>query len=118
MKRTINISVLILVLAGLWFLGDWSQQTQVNEGATTMEGFIVFQNDAVYLVEDTDFNKDDAENLSIQEIISKYKFVAKLNISNSSSLKDIHNGDKVKIWYLEILESVPAKIKVLKIEKI
>lgn len=34
------------------------------------------------------------------------------------SMKGIKSGDEVRIWYSEILESNPAKIKVIRIEKL
>ncbi|MGD6847969.1 DUF3221 domain-containing protein [Rossellomorea aquimaris] len=118
MKRILTILISLIFFAILWYLGDLSQQSKVKEGAVTMEGIIVINKSNVYLVEDTDFTKDDAEDLSIDEIIGRYKSVSKLNIINGSSIKDIENGDKVKIWYSEIQESVPAKIKVLQIKTI
>ncbi|WP_083227057.1 DUF3221 domain-containing protein [Lysinibacillus xylanilyticus] len=33
-------------------------------------------------------------------------------------MKGIKSGGKVRIWYSEILESYPAKIKVIRIEKV
>ncbi|MCL1698991.1 DUF3221 domain-containing protein [Lysinibacillus sp. Bpr_S20] len=33
-------------------------------------------------------------------------------------MKGIKSGDKVRIWYSEILESNPAKFKVIRIEKL
>jgi len=33
-------------------------------------------------------------------------------------MKGIKSGDEVRIWYSEILESNPAKIKVIRIEKL
>ncbi|CEE00072.1 MULTISPECIES: DUF3221 domain-containing protein [Bacillaceae] len=117
MKRIITILISLIVLAMFWYLGDLSQQTKVIEGAVTKEGIIVINKGNVYLVEDTNFTKEDAKDLLIDEIIGKYN-VSKLYISNSSSIKNIENGDKVKIWYYEIQESVPAKIRVVKVEKI
>ncbi|BDG47208.1 hypothetical protein PspKH34_17690 [Parageobacillus sp. KH3-4] len=42
--------------------------------------------------------------------------MSKLWIKGFGALKGIKNGQKVKVWYSEILESYPAKVKVLKIE--
>ncbi|WP_436376934.1 DUF3221 domain-containing protein [Cytobacillus sp. BC1816] len=51
----------------------------------------------------------------MNEIIGDYKSVYKLN---NAVLSGIKSGDKVRIWFSEILESFPAQVKVLKIEKL
>ncbi|RBP96715.1 uncharacterized protein DUF3221 [Cytobacillus firmus] len=114
MKRVIGI-LFILVLLLLWFMGNLSQRSQVNEGTATMEGTIVLNGTIILLVEDKGFTKADAQNQSINEIIGDYKSVYKLN---NAVLSGIKSGDKVRIWYSEILESFPAQVKVLKIEKL
>ncbi|MGI8384199.1 DUF3221 domain-containing protein [Robertmurraya sp. P23] len=116
MKRIITLLITLIVFVILWYLGDLSQQTKVQEESATMEGIIVISNSDVYLVEDSDFTRHEADNLSINEIIGTYPSVNRLS-DVSSSLKNIKNGDKVIIWYTEIQESMPANIKVLKIQK-
>ncbi|WP_258759807.1 YobA family protein [Cytobacillus firmus] len=69
----------------------------------------------ILLIGDKGFTMADAETQSVNEIIGNYKFVYKLN---NAVLSGIKSGDKVKIWYKEILESFPAQINVLKIEKL
>lgn len=96
-------------------MGNLSQQAQVNEGTSTLEGIIVMKENIVLFIEDNGFTKADAETRSVNEIIGNYRSVYKLNNAVLSGLK---SGDKVKIWYSEILESFPAQVKVLKIEKL
>lgn len=116
MRRVIIILISFVVLGTLWYIGTLSQQTQVKRGTLTMEGIIVIEHSHVFLVADTNFTSQNAEVLSISEIIGTYQSVFKLN-GIGSSLRDIKNGDTVKIWYSEILESFPSKIKVSKIMK-
>jgi hypothetical protein len=116
MRRIIIILISLIVFYSLWNFGTLSQQTQVKQGTSTMEGIIVIKHSVIFLVADTNFTSQNAEVLSISEIIGSYQSVYQLNGINSS-LRHIKNGDTVKIWYSEILESFPAKIKVSKIMK-
>ena len=90
-KRIITIVISLIILGMLWYLGDLSQQTKVKEGATTMGGISIFNKNNVYLVEDLNFTREDANNLLIDEIIGKYKSVSKLNINIGSNIKEIKN---------------------------
>ncbi|WP_394578297.1 DUF3221 domain-containing protein [Cytobacillus firmus] len=87
----------------------------MNEGRAAMEGTIVIKENVILLIEDKDFTKEDAKARSVDELIGKYNSVYKLN---NAVLRGIKSGDKEKIWYSEILESFPAQVKVLKIEKL
>ncbi|MBG9543139.1 hypothetical protein ABE29_10165 [Cytobacillus firmus] len=115
MKRALAIFILIIVLLLIWFIGIFSQQAQVNEGTAAMEGTIVMKENVILLIEDKGFTETDAKARSVDELIGKYKSVYKLN---NAVLTGIKSGDKVKIWYSEILESFPAQVNVLKIEKL
>ncbi|MCS0787581.1 YobA family protein [Cytobacillus firmus] len=115
MKRAAAIFILIIVLLLLWLIGILSQQAQVKEGTATLEGTIVMKENIILLIGDKGFTMADAETQSVNEIIGNYKSVYKLN---NAFLSGIKSGDKVKIWYTEILESFPAQINVLKIEKL
>ncbi|WJQ02172.1 DUF3221 domain-containing protein (plasmid) [Geobacillus stearothermophilus] len=42
--------------------------------------------------------------------------MSKLLIKGFGTLRGIENGQKVKVWYSEILESYPGKVEVIKIE--
>lgn len=115
MKRALAIFILIIVLLLLWFIGKLGQHAQVNEETAAMEGTIVMKENVILLIEDKGFTKADAKARSVDELIGKYNSVYKLN---NAVLSGITSGDKVKIWYTEILESFPAQVKVLKVEKL
>ncbi|WP_370874930.1 DUF3221 domain-containing protein [Cytobacillus purgationiresistens] len=54
---------------------------------------------------------------SINELITQYGFVAKISSSNLDH-SDYKSGDKVRIGYNEIQESVPAQIILLRYKEI
>ncbi|MBB6284080.1 DUF3221 domain-containing protein [Geobacillus subterraneus] len=108
------MSTILLFIVLLFFFSEYSTNRSPNQ-ATILEGFIIMKDGEVYLVEDPDFIQDDANKLSIQELRRKYH-MSKLWIKGVGTLRGIKNGQKVKVWYSEILESYPGKIKVTKIE--
>ncbi|WP_160156421.1 DUF3221 domain-containing protein [Geobacillus sp. TFV-3] len=116
MRRYILVSVILCSIALLFFFSEYSANRSPNQAAVS-EGFIIMKEGEVYLVEDQDFIQDDANKLSIQELRRKYH-MSKLWITGAGTLGGIKNGQKVRVWYSEILESYPSKIKVTKIESI
>ncbi|AEH47863.1 DUF3221 domain-containing protein [Parageobacillus thermoglucosidasius] len=114
MERSI-LAIIILSFAALLLFFQEYQTNQSLQPKATLEGFIIMKEGEVYLVEDPDFVQQDADKFTIHELRSKYK-MSKLWIKGFSTLKGIKNGQKVKVWYSEILESYPGKVKVLKIE--
>jgi hypothetical protein len=114
MKRYISASSILGFIVLLFFFDEYRTNQSLNQEAT-LKGFIIMKEGEVYLVEDPDFVQEDANKLTMQELRRKYN-MNKLWIKGFGTLRGIENGQKVKVWYSEILESYPAKVKVLKIE--
>ncbi|WP_051428212.1 DUF3221 domain-containing protein [Bacillus sp. J33] len=81
----------------------------------SIDGFFLKKDGTLYLIEDDDFDVETAIELSSEELIGNYGRVYILNhVPHTSKYKD---GQKIRVWFDKILESHPAKIKVLKAEK-
>jgi hypothetical protein len=114
MERYILVITILGFIVLLFFFDEYRTNQSLNQEAT-LEGFIIMKEGEVYLVKDPDFVQEDANKLTIQELRRKYN-MSKLLIKGFGTLRGIENGQKVKVWYSEILESYPGKVKVLKIE--
>ncbi|SFA53036.1 Protein of unknown function [Parageobacillus thermantarcticus] len=114
MERYILVSIILSFIVLLFFFNEYQTNQSLYQEAT-LEGFIIMKEGEVYLVEDPSFVQKDADKLTIHELRGKYR-MSKLWIKGFGTLKGIENGQKVKVWYSEILESYPGKVIVLKIE--
>lgn len=81
------------------------------------EGIIIFEKNSGknLLIQDSNFQYEDKE-LSLNELLNKYDEVLFLSFKNKSIVKQVQSGQKVKIWYSEILESNPPIYKVEQLE--
>jgi hypothetical protein len=113
MKRII---MFILILLAIIVLGDWINKFSANDNMMSVEGYILNKEGILYLINDEDFDFEEAEKQSSKEIIEDYGRVYKLD-EIPFSFSQYKNGQKLKVWYSEILESHPAIIKVIKVEK-
>lgn len=119
-KPIINTVFLFLFLVALWFLGNVSQLLSNKENTESEIGYIVMHEGIVYFIQGKDVQQSDIESFSSENAIYSNKFESVSILINESklSMKEIKSGDEVRIWYSEILESNPAKIKVIRIEKL
>ncbi len=119
-KPIINMVLLLLFLVVLWFVGNVSQLLSSKENTESEIGYIVMHEGIVYFIQGKDVQQSDIENFSSENLMysNKFESVSILNNDLKLSMKGIKSGDKVRIWYSEILESNPAKIKVIRIEKL
>lgn len=108
-KPIINTVLLFLFLVALWFLGNVSQLLSIKENTEGEIGYIVMHEGIVYFIQGKDVQQSDIESFSSENPMYSNKF---------ESMRGIKSGDEVRIWYSEILESYPAKIKVIRIEKL
>ncbi|KOS62581.1 DUF3221 domain-containing protein [Lysinibacillus agricola] len=115
-KPIINMVLLLLFLVVLWFIGNVSQLLSSKENTESEIGYIVMHEGIVYFIQGKDVQQSDIESFA-SENSNKFESVSILNNELKLSMKGIKSGDKVRIWYSEILESNPAKIKVIRIEK-
>ncbi|WP_201714593.1 DUF3221 domain-containing protein [Rossellomorea arthrocnemi] len=113
MKR---IVFLILILCAIVFLGDIVNKIGADD-KLTIEGYFLNKEGALYLITDEDFDVKTAKELSNQEFIKSYGEIYKLD-DIPISFSRYNDGQKITVWYDKILESHPAKIKVLKAERI
>lgn len=112
MKR---IVLFILILFAIIILGDFVNKIGADD-KMTVEGYILNKEGILYLITDEDFNVKTAKELSNQEFIKSYGGIYSLD-SVPFSFSQYKDGQKIKVWYDEILESHPAKIKVLKAKR-
>ncbi|QGG52975.1 DUF3221 domain-containing protein [Lysinibacillus pakistanensis] len=119
-KPIINTVLLFLFLVALWFLGNVSQLLSNKENTESEIGYIVMHEGIVYFIQGKDFQQSDIESFSSENPIYSNKFESVSILINESklSMREIKSGDEVRIWYSEILESNPAKIKVIRTEKL
>ena len=118
-KPIINTILLLLFLVALWFLGNVSQLFASKENTESEIGYIVMHEGIVYFIQGKDVQQSDIESFSSENLLfSKFESVSILINESKLSMKGIKSGDEVRIWYSEILESNPAKIKVIRIEKL
>ena len=119
-KPIINTVFLFLFLVALWFLGNVSQLLSNKENTESEIGYIVMHEGIVYFIQGKDVQQSDIESFSSENAIYSNKFESVSILINESklSMRGIKSGDEVRIWYSEILESNPAKIKVIRIEKL
>jgi len=118
-KPIINTVLLFLFLVALWFLGNVSQLLSNKENTESEIGYIVMHEGIVYFIQGKDVQQSDIESFSSENLLfSKFESVSILINESKLSMKGIKSGDEVRIWYSEILESNPAKIKVIRIEKL
>lgn len=119
-KPIINTVFLFLFLVALWFLGNVSQLLSNKENTESEIGYIVMHEGIVYFIQGKDVQQSDIESFSSENPIYSNKFESVSILINESkfSMRGIKSGDEVRIWYSEILESYPAKIKVIRIEKL
>lgn len=96
---------------------DIPDHTKDNNRNSGMEGYIVFSEPYILLIEDPNFNQADI-HLSVKELQRNYKEISFLYKISESQKKQLQSGQKVKIDAQMILESYPAKVYVSKIEVI
>ncbi|SET59552.1 Protein of unknown function [Oceanobacillus limi] len=83
----------------------------------TLEGYLITKNETNYLIQDEDFDADYANELEANALTWSYHDVYVLDKIPFTFTK-FQSGQKINVWHNgTILESNPAKINVLKMEK-
>ncbi|MBN6888764.1 DUF3221 domain-containing protein [Cytobacillus horneckiae] len=119
-KPILNLGILLFFLIGIWIFSEISSNISIKGRQPTDIGHIVFYQGTTYFIKGENIKPSDLEGFSHEDIMFSRKFeeVSKINDSGMKFLgKGIKNGDKVAIWYEEVLESYPAEIKLIQIEK-
>ena len=120
-KPIIKLGILLFILMGILLVSEISSYISTKGKEPSDVGYVVFHKGIIYFVKGEDIKTSDLENFSDEDIMfsKKFKGISKLiNVELKLTTKGIKSGDKVSIWYEEILESYPAQIKVTKIEKV
>ncbi|GIO27521.1 hypothetical protein [Ornithinibacillus bavariensis] len=111
MKRFL---VLVVLLASIVLLVQVINNLSAEDDYT-IDGYLINKGNSTYLIADENFDLEKAEMLSNKQLIVAYSGTYVIDKSGRTK-----NGDKVRIWYSpkEIQEMHPARLKVLKLEKI
>lgn len=116
-----RFGILVLFLIGVWFLDDFSNNGSISKDNPGHEGFIVHHNGTSYFIEGENIAQSDLQSFSDEDIMNSKKF-SSVSVLQGGGLKlgfkGIESGDKVRIWYTEVLEIYPAQIKLTRIEKV
>ncbi|RFB09441.1 DUF3221 domain-containing protein [Bacillus sp. HNG] len=112
MKRLV---LLILILCAIIIVGDLVNKIGADD-KMTVEGYILNKEGVLYLITDEEFDVKTAKEQSNQEFIRSYGGIYRLD-SVPFSFSPYKDGQKMKVWFSEVLESHPAKIKVLKAKR-
>ncbi|MBD7938863.1 MULTISPECIES: DUF3221 domain-containing protein [Cytobacillus] len=119
-KTIFNIGNFLLILIGIWIFSEISNNISIKGRQPTDIGHVVFFQGITYFVKGEDIKTSDFEVFSHEDIMFSRKF-EEVSIFDDSGIKllgkGIKNGDKVAIWYDVVLESYPARIKLIQIEK-
>lgn len=113
MSRNIKISMYIFLSVFLIILSACTtKQVEVPE-----EGYIIVRNDAVFFVGDKTFNtKVELQNYMEQQINKEHPSDTVLRFKDKSAYNQLKTGDKIKVWFSQILESYPGQMIVEKFE--
>ncbi|CAG9623326.1 DUF3221 domain-containing protein [Sutcliffiella rhizosphaerae] len=119
-RSLVKLGVVFIILSGIWVISELSIYYSTKEKAPTDVGYAVFHYGTLYFVKGDDITVSDLESFSDEDVMFSGKFdeVSILMDGGVKTIgKRIKSGDRVAIWYEEVLESYPAQIKLIKIEK-
>lgn len=76
------------------------------------EGYILLKEERIYFAANQDIKTGDIETYIREQMKKEHPTDAVLHLKGTYG--QLENGQKIKIWYTEILESYPEQIPVLK----
>lgn len=119
----IILFIIIFMIVLMWKIDGNSELTRcttktVNDAVSKgIDGYILLKGDIVYFIEEK-YIKDDYDREHLEERLKrKIPADAVLHFNNPNIKKELRTGDKVRIECSKILESFPAKVQVIKLEK-
>ncbi|MBE5104570.1 DUF3221 domain-containing protein [Bacillus thuringiensis] len=81
------------------------------------EGYIILRNDTVFFVSDKKFEtKVELKNYIEQQMNKDHPSDIVLSFKAKDAYNKLKTGDKIKVWFSQILESYPVKMIVEKFE--
>ncbi|MBD3109753.1 DUF3221 domain-containing protein [Bacillus sp. AGMB 02131] len=118
LKRLSRLLILAVVLFGFLLIDDILSSWNLKDEHGHV-GYVIFNNGTAYFVQG---EKPEPINYTNDYILHSERCIPGDAILQNSAFKiminGIKSGDKVRIWYKEVLESYPARINVIDIEKI
>ena len=116
MSRNMRVSMYIFFSVFLIILSACTTK-QVEVKKVPEEGYIIVRNDTVFFVSDKTFEtKVELQNYIEQQMNKEYPSHIVLSFKVKDAYNKLKTGDKIKVWFSQILESYPARMIVEKFE--
>ncbi|BCC61220.1 TPA: DUF3221 domain-containing protein [Bacillus cereus] len=113
MKIVMFLSVFLVVLSAC----DTKQVEQVTVKEVPKEGYIILRNDTMFFADDkTIETKIELQHYIEQQMNKEHPAHIVLSFKDKDAYKQLKTGDKIKVWFSQILKSYPAKMIVEKFE--
>lgn len=110
MKKLMFISVFLIILSACT-----TKQVEVKK--VPKEGYIILRNDTVFFADDKTFEtKVELQHYIEQQMNKEHPSHIVLSFKDKDAYKQLKTGDKIKVWFSQILESYPARMIVEKFE--
>ncbi|KAA6455676.1 MULTISPECIES: DUF3221 domain-containing protein [Bacillus cereus group] len=109
-KKLLIILIGITTIIIFYFL--FTKNDSLNFDVSTNEGYILLKEGRVYFAANQDIKTEDIEIYIKEQIKKEHPTDTVLHFKGT--YEQLKNGQKIKIWYTEILESYPEQIPVLK----
>ena len=112
----IVIIVIFLIVITFNFESEKEIVSSNSSGYTGpgVEG-IIHNQKSLFIIVDPTFDNTDL-NLPIEELVGKYQGTGRIWIEEEEFKEELQSGQKVRIWFNEVLESYPPIYRVEKIK--
>ena len=120
LKRLLRLLIWSFFVVVFLYIGDLLYGMNLKKGAGHV-GYVIYYEGTAYFVEDETITPEDMSDYLEAGAIYPQSFFMVAILRNSGlqlAFNRIKSGDKVRIWYEEVLESNPAQIDVIDIEKV
>lgn len=87
-----------------------------SETASIKQGYVMLKNSKIYFIHNKD--NDNFQNIFDKIKDKQHPSDSILTSHNPDLLKNIENGDKIKIWIKQVIETYPQKLIIEKYEKV
>ncbi|HEB2440805.1 DUF3221 domain-containing protein [Bacillus thuringiensis] len=117
MNRHMKIVMFLSIFLAILSACTTKQVEQVTVKEVPKEGYIILRNDTVFFADNKKFNtKVELQNYIEQQMNKDHPSHIVLSFKDKYAYKQLKTGDKIKVWFSQILESYPAKMIVEKFE--
>src|SRR5690625_2845601 len=111
-----NLTIFLFIVIGLYFTSEMYSYMTIKGRDPSDIGYVVFHHGTSYFVKGENLTETDLKSFSDKGNFRSNKIEEVAILDDISIKRGFKNGDKVAIWYNEILESHPAQIKLMYIE--